>query len=300
MKGISSQSSMNYSNEDDYELQEENEGLLRRDIGEGDYAIDDRAEKFQCMSLHKRDTTKRGEELSFQKNGLWRQEQKGRVARLENWLKVRWELEEIIEEQLNRFHAHYNLDMVPTRLKGVAQILMPSWTPPDELASIAWLGDWRPSAILELVRGLSLSSSSSSSSASSSSSSSNSIGTEQLLSQLIYEIRIEEAILDEEMAEIQSTCILYLPFAPTNIQSGGAPLACVQSEFKKIERVITRAQQLRFKALELVLKKVLSETDAAEFLVAFEGIQDAIHQFATNQRFQKGPVTLPVKALGSS
>ncbi|CAB4303363.1 unnamed protein product [Prunus armeniaca] len=298
MKGISSQSSMNYSNEDDYELQEENEGLLRRDIGEGDYAIDDSAEKFQCMSLHKRDTTKRGEELSFQKNGLWRQEQKGRVARLENWLKVRWELEEIIEEQLNRFHAHYNLDMVPTRLKDVAQILMPSWTPPDELASIAWIGDWRPSAILELVRGLSLSSSSSS--ASSSSSSSNSIGTEQLLSQLIYEIRIEEAILDEEMAEIQSTCILYLPFAPTNIQSGGAALACVQSEFKKIERVITRAQRLRFKALELVLKKVLSETDAAEFLVAFEGIQDAIHQFATNQRFQKGPVTLPVKALGSS
>lgn len=56
----------------------------------------------------------------------------------------------------------------------------------------------------------------------------------------------------------------------------------------------------RFKALELVLKKVLSETDAAEFLVAFEGIQDAIHQFATNQRFQKGPVMLPVKALGSS
>lgn len=192
-----------------------------------------------------------GEELSFQKNGLWRQEQKGRVARLENWLKVRWELEEIIEEQLNRFHAHYNLDMVPTRLKGVAQILMPSWTPPDELASIAWLGDWRPSAILELVRGLSLSSSSSSS-ASSSSSSSNSIGTEQLLSQLIYEIRIEEAILDEEMAEIQSTCILYLPFAPTNIQSGGAALACVQSEFKKIERVITRAQQLRFVCFPLI------------------------------------------------
>ena len=44
-------------------------------------------------------------------------------------------------------------------------------------------------------------------------------GTEQLLSQLIYEIRIEEAIINEEMAEIQSTCIFYLPFAPANIQS---------------------------------------------------------------------------------
>lgn len=56
----------------------------------------------------------------------------------------------------------------------------------------------------------------------------------------------------------------------------------------------------RFKALELVLKKILNEIDAAEFLVAFEGIQDAVHQFAANQRFQKGPITMPVKALGSA
>lgn len=174
-----------------------------------------------------------GEELTFEKNGLWRQEQKGRTARLEKQLRVRWELEEIIEEQLNRFHAHYNLDMVPTRLKDIAQLLMPNWTPPDELASITWFGDWRPSAILELVRGLSVSSFPICT------------GTEQLLLQLIHEIRIEEAILDEEMAEIQSTCILYLPFAPINIQSGGSALACVHSEFKKIERVITKAQQLR-------------------------------------------------------
>ena len=51
----------------------------------------------------------------------------------------------------------------------------------------------------------------------------------------------------------------------------------------------------RFKALELVVKKVLSQTDAAEFLVAFEGIQDVIHQYAANQRFQKGPVTVSAK-----
>lgn len=56
----------------------------------------------------------------------------------------------------------------------------------------------------------------------------------------------------------------------------------------------------RFKALELVLKKILNEIDAAEFLVAFEGIQDAVHQFAANRRFQKGPITMPVKALGSA
>jgi hypothetical protein len=54
----------------------------------------------------------------------------------------------------------------------------------------------------------------------------------------------------------------------------------------------------RFKALELVVKKLLSQTDAAEFLVAFEGIQDVIHQFASTQRLRKGPATLSFKALG--
>ena len=182
-----------------------------------------------------------GEELTFEKNGVWRQEQKGRTARLEKQLRVRWELDEIIEEQVNRFHAHYNMDMVPNRLKDISQLLMPSWTPPDELASIGWLGDWRPSAILDLVHGLSASCFPISGS------------TEHLLMQLIHEIRIEEAILDEEMAEIQSKCILYLPFAPINIQSGGSALACVHSEFKKIERVITKAQQLRSVFFHLIV-----------------------------------------------
>jgi hypothetical protein len=56
----------------------------------------------------------------------------------------------------------------------------------------------------------------------------------------------------------------------------------------------------RFKALELVVKKVLSQTDAAEFLVAFEGIQDVIHQFAANQRLRKGPLTVSAMVKGCS
>lgn len=40
----------------------------------------------------------------------------------------------------------------------------------------------------------------------------------------------------------------------------------------------------RFKTLEMVLKKVLSETEAAEFLVAFAAIQDMIHQFAAKSK----------------
>ncbi|KAK9282089.1 hypothetical protein L1049_005001 [Liquidambar formosana] len=239
-----------------------------------------------------RESSSAREELSWEKDGLWREEQKIRVARLEKQLKARWALEGLIDEQLNRYQAHYNRAMVPTRLKDVAQLLMPKWAPPHELAALAWLGDWRPSAILDLLRALTRSSSSLSSSFSVSD------DIQRLLSQLIHEIRVEEAVLDQEMVEIQATCVLHLPFAPANKQSGRAALACVQSEFKKLGRVITKAQQLRFKALEMVVKKVLSQTDAAKFLVAFAGIQDSIHQFAARQRFRKGPVSVPVKAMG--
>lgn len=121
---------------------------------------------------------------------------------------------------------------------------MPGWAPPYELAAMSWLGDWRPSAILELVLGLVRSSSSSSST---SPSYADSPGAEQLLLQLKHEIRIEEQVLDEEMSEIQATCILHLPFGPMNIKSSEYSLACVQSVFKTIERVITKAQHLRSK-----------------------------------------------------
>ena len=41
---------------------------------------------------------------------------------------------------------------------------------------------------------------------------------------------------------------------------------------------------------------MLNQTDAAEFLVAFSGIQDAIHQFAEHKRLRKGPVTVSIKS----
>jgi len=227
----------------------------------------------------------------MEKYGLWRQEQKCRAAKLEQQLKARWTIEDMIDEQLKRFHNHYNQAMVPTNLEDVAQILMPKGAPPLEMASVGWLGDWRPSAILELLRTLAHSSYLSVSMA-------DSVETDRILSQLISEVRIEETVLDEEMAEIQATCILHLPFSPIN-RTRGSPLTHVQSELKKIKQVIVKAQQLRSKALELVVKKVLSQVDAAEFLVAFAGIQDAIHQFAARQKFRKSPVSVSVKALGS-
>lgn len=50
------------------------------------------------------------------------------------------------------------------------------------------------------------------------------------------------------------------------------------------------------KALELAVKKVLSQSDAAEFLVAFVGIQDVIHEVSMKYKTRKVPVC--IKELG--
>lgn len=185
-----------------------------------------------------------GEEHTWHKYGLWREYQKkgGASQKLEERVKPRWAIEQLIEEQLDRYQAHCNRALLPTRPKAVAQLLMPNWAPPHELASSAWFGDWRPSAILELLRALTLSSSSFSTAPLDLN------AVERLLSQLIHEVRIEETVLDEEMAEIQATCILHLPFSPIRTCGTGATaLASVLPEFKKMDRVITKAQQLRSK-----------------------------------------------------
>ncbi|TYI26725.1 hypothetical protein ES332_A05G131600v1 [Gossypium tomentosum] len=297
---------------------EENDEEEQKEIGkkhkkkESGRVIDEIIDKFQCMNIVKREANQRdcsNEQhelltpqkrrkarfrnhdvpgLHREKHGLWRQEQKTRAAKIEKQLKARRELEALIEEQLNRFHAHYNQAMVPSHLEDVSKLLRPQWAAPQELASLFWLGDWRPSAILELLHGLAPLSFISDSTAS---------AMQPAISQFIHELRIEEAVIDEEMAEIQATCVLYLPFAPVNSsKSGGSASRGIQSEFLKIVRVITKAQKLRFKALELVVKKLLNQTEAAEFLVAFSGIQDAIHQFAEEKRLRKGPVTVSVKS----
>ncbi|GAV75438.1 DOG1 domain-containing protein [Cephalotus follicularis] len=280
---------VDYMGYDELEQRQEKENRENR-AWEGIERVDGKdicaiADRFQCVTIHKDGTSKKVDKLSWKKYALWRQKQQRTASRLEKQLKARWELEERIEELLNRFYAHYNQTMVPTRLKHVAQLLVPKWAAPQELAPLSWLGDWRPSAILDLLHGMTHSSSSSLS---------DSTGTDQLLSQLISEIRIEEAIIDEELAEIQATCVLHLPFSPVNKQSGAAALDCVQNEFKKIGHVMTKAQQIRFKALKMVVKKVLNPTDAAEFFVAFTRVQDVIHQYAKKLSSQKSPVMVPV------
>ncbi|XP_047341194.1 uncharacterized protein LOC124944888 [Impatiens glandulifera] len=258
--------------------------------------IDNLWERMSCIALRKRESSlKRGENhqgISPEKNGLqWKQEQKIRAARLEKQLKTRCALEDLLDEQLNHFHTIYKRATTNLiRLKDISQFLIPKEALPQEIASVWWIGDWRPSSILELIRSLPRSS------PSFSSEDDTGFETEQVLSQLIHEMQIEETVLDEQMAEIQSTCVLHLPFGRVHHSNGHEfTLACIQSEYKKIHCVIIKAQHLRFKALELAVRKVLSQTDAAEFLIAFDGIQDLIHQVASDHKIKTGPVSVPFK-----
>nr|GMC77705.1 Translation initiation factor IF-2 like [Ipomoea batatas] len=232
-----------------------------------------------------------GEEFSGEQ---WRKEKMNRAERLEKQLKTRWAVEEVIEEQLNRFHAQYNQAMIPTKLKDIAHLLTPKWAPPQELAALSWYGDWRPSTIPVLLHSLINSSSSFSTSLAA-----DSEWVKTVMKQLINELRVEEAVIDEEMAEIQANCIFHLPFGITkkkkkNKKDGDA-LACVYTEFRKVHQVLTKAQNLRLKAMDMAVKKVLSPTDAAEFLVAFAKIQDLIHQHAMNMKLTNGPISVPTK-----
>ncbi|XP_010476616.1 PREDICTED: uncharacterized protein LOC104755846 [Camelina sativa] len=251
------------------------------------------SKRSQAGRSHQHDSFRKGDELSGDLYELWRQEQNSIAARLDKELKSRWELDELIEEQLSRYQSHYYNAMVSTSLKDVSNLVLPTWLPPHELAAVAWLGDWRPTSILDLVRILAAQNPAFSLPESS----------ERVLSQLLREIRIEEAVIDEEYAEIQATCVLHLPFSPLcSTRSHEEALRSVQELFGNIHKVISKAQRLRYKVLELVMKKLLNQTDTAEFVVAFAGIQDAIHQFGEQKKLKRlyPAVPSPLKGSGSS
>ncbi|CDY09257.1 BnaC03g62870D [Brassica napus] len=54
---------------------------------------------------------------------------------------------------------------------------------------------------------------------------------------------------------------------------------CSEGCHKPVKSKAQKLVMCRYKVLELVMKKLLNQTDTAEFVVAFAGIQDAIHQF---------------------
>ncbi|XP_030525310.1 uncharacterized protein LOC115737366 [Rhodamnia argentea] len=252
---------------------------MRRNFEGGtviDEGMDGLSQKLQCMTFR---TPKRDKNIS-----------RRQVQDMEEQARAGWELDFLIEEQLGRFYDCNNRAMNPARLSDVAKMLAPDSTPPLELASVGWFGDWRPSIILGLLQGM----------ARSSLLLSDQGQIERSLMQLIREVRIEEAIIDGEMAEIQATCVLRLPFARQIKGPGGVfELRSVYSEFKKIKQVINKAQQLRFRTLELVAQKILDPTDAASFLVAFEKIRHGLHCLAAEQESRKGPVTVSTRGLRS-
>ncbi|XP_013632978.1 PREDICTED: uncharacterized protein LOC106338580 [Brassica oleracea var. oleracea] len=89
---------------------------------------------------HQHDSSRKDDESPGNLYELWRQEQNIIAARLDKELKSRWELDELIEEQLSRYQSHYFKTMVSTSLKDVSNLLMPTWIPPHELAAVSWLG----------------------------------------------------------------------------------------------------------------------------------------------------------------
>ncbi|CAN6816886.1 unnamed protein product [Brassica oleracea] len=126
------------------------------------------SERHHSWRSHQHDSSRKGDESPGDLYELWRQEQNIIAARLDKELKSRWELDELIEEQLSRYQSHYFKTMT-----GVPHPFLTfhrNKIPPHELAAV-------------------------------------------------------------------------------------------------------------YKVLELVMKKLLNQTDTAEFVVAFAGIQDAIHQF---------------------
>ncbi|KAI3931376.1 hypothetical protein MKX01_040293 [Papaver californicum] len=180
---------------------------------------------------------------------------------MEHHLGIHCSLEDLIEEQLSRFDGYSRALGQHRRLKDMSQILMPTkCILPVELTCLSWY-------VLHFQEV-------------------------KVLSDLIKQTRTEELILDEEMAEIQATCILHLPF-----KKASSDLACVYSEFKKIDRVYNQAQKIRYRTLELVVKKLLNQSQAAEFLVAFAGIQEMVHEFAVcHNRQKKDPISVTIKS----
>ncbi|PWA97699.1 DOG1 domain-containing protein [Artemisia annua] len=243
----------------------------------GDYL----KEQIRCLSLHQQDSPKLGERSSWKMYRPWRQERNHRSASLEKQLKA---LEERIDKQLKRFQAQYSRASSLILPKDIAELLMPKSTPPLELTTLSWFGDWRPSSILDLLSSLIKSTPTLASSLA------HAGATEKAISQMIHDLRIEEAIIDEEMTEIQANCILNLPFALAQEKHSGTALDQVNAELKKVHRLIVKAQNFRINALETVVKKVLCQSDAAEFLVAFGGIQETVHQFSRDYKMRKGPV----------
>ncbi|XP_026660243.2 uncharacterized protein LOC103706499 isoform X2 [Phoenix dactylifera] len=163
-----------------------------------------------CLSLLKHDFSKPVEKLS-EAYGKWREERRTSAWRMERQLRARWALDQLIDSELARFDAHFNRFMLPARPRDVGRLLLPPWKLPLENAALSWLGDWRPSAILSLIPVL----------AANSALLPLSPRALRTLAEAARRIRVHEAVLEEEAAEYQITCVLDLPFGRRGGTGGG-------------------------------------------------------------------------------
>uniref|UniRef100_A0A1D1YQ42 DNA primase n=1 Tax=Anthurium amnicola TaxID=1678845 RepID=A0A1D1YQ42_9ARAE len=257
----------------------------------GDYL--QRRDAASCMGFLKHECSARRREHLSAAYGQWRSAQRAVASRMERQLQARWVLDEQIEAHLALMNAHYNRSILPGRPRDVAHLLMPQGKPTMENAATSWLGDWRPSAILSLVPRLVAAGLTP--------------RAHRYLSEAKRHLLIEEAVMDEQMAEHQSICILFLqggsgmrPLTAPPWDRGRGPkkmLGRVVELMRKVAAVVEKAQRLRYQAVEVTVRQVLDQAQAAEFLVALTGVQDAVHRMASGWRAQVGPSTSPCSTL---
>ncbi|EPS57565.1 hypothetical protein M569_17252 [Genlisea aurea] len=140
----------------------------------------------------------------------------------------------LVADHVLRYRAHYSPApaLTPIKISDLADLLFPQWAPAHEQAAVFWMGEWRPTSILNLVSSLAQSFD-------------DPIQAHKTLAQLAHQVRIEEAVIDEEMTEIQANCVFHLPFGTTKDDGSGSGLRRIGSEFNKIRRVVVKAQKLR-------------------------------------------------------
>ncbi|KAK1305323.1 hypothetical protein QJS10_CPB11g00149 [Acorus calamus] len=180
-------------------------------------------------------------------------------------------LDRAVKENLGRYKAHYINEMGLSRPIEVGRILMSSWETPLSKASLSWLGsEWRPSDILHLLLSLStrgvlppLGRRSS-----------------RVISEAMRLLRLDEAVLEQEAAEYQST----VPMCEGEEDREGSEneewdsmVMRARGAVNKMGGVVNRARRMSYAAMEMAVDELMrggGAARAAEFMVAFAGSRE--------------------------
>lgn len=220
----------------------------------------------------------------------WMEDRDRHSQRLHYYIAAGLGFQPAVEEELKRYRNYYTVSAVPAKPLHIKEMLMPDWKPLLENA-FAWLGDWRPSAILGFLLTC------------------HEVDAVQLpphhvdfVKELIRISHHNETILDEEMAEYQA--ILAFNPAVATPRNAHQPLpalffalhdssntsnnkndvqmkshvkddlvTCMRRDLTRMNRIVMQAHDMRFNAVEVVANRLLtSATDmdaGCTFLVSF-------------------------------